>query len=56
MYTMDRRLIRSIVAKPFLCARIDMRRNYLRGIDRLDEWSIIIEHRDVWARARRRVA
>ena len=54
--TMDFRFIRSIVAKPLLCARIEVRRNDLGSVDRLLGERSIIKHHDVGARAGRRVA
>ena len=56
IFTMDFGFLRSIVAKPFPCTRIEVRRNDLGSIDgSLGERSII-EHRDVWTWARRSVA
>lgn len=56
MCTVDFRLIGSIVAKSFPCARIEVRRNVFRTVDGLGGERSIIEHRDIRTWARRRVA
>lgn len=54
--TMDSRLIGSVIAEPFPCARIEVRRSDIRTVNRFLRESGVIQHRDVGTWARRRVA